>query len=98
LDKVKVGNAAQSTAAIGATYELVKRVKIDANYLYATNLYADFNPTYLTSVSDKGSLKLPSYGLVDAGFSYKLLLGQNRGDSVLFRLNVNNVLDAVYIS
>jgi hypothetical protein len=41
---------------------------------------------------------LPSYGLVDAGVSYKLLLGQNRGDSVLFRLNVNNVLDAVYIS
>lgn len=98
LDKVKVGNAAQSTAAIGATYELAKRVKIDANYLYATNLYADFNPTYLTSVSDKGSLKLPSYGLVDAGFSYKVLLGQNRDDSVLFRLNVNNVLDAVYIS
>jgi hypothetical protein len=28
-----VGNAAQSTAAIGATYELAKRVKIDANYL-----------------------------------------------------------------
>jgi outer membrane receptor protein involved in Fe transport len=66
--------------------------------IYATNLYADFNPTYLTSVSDKGSLKLPSYGLVDAGFSYKVLLGQNRDDSVLFRLNVNNVLDAVYIS
>jgi outer membrane receptor protein involved in Fe transport len=43
-------------------------------------------------------LKLPSYGLVDAGFSYKVLLGQNRDDSVLFRLNVNNVLDAVYIS
>ena len=98
LDKVKVGNSAQRTAALGATYELVKRVKIDANYLYATNLYADFNPTTLTSASNRASLKLPSYGLVDAGLSYKMLVGQNRDDSVLFRLNVNNVFDKIYIS
>jgi hypothetical protein len=81
LDKVKIECGAKYSGN-GATYELgVKKCTI-----YATNLYADFNPTYLTSVSDKGSLKLPSYGLVDAGFSYKVLLGQNRDDSVLFRL------------
>jgi hypothetical protein len=67
LDKVKSGQCGAKYSGNGATYELAKG-KIDANYLYATNLYADFNPTYLTSVSDKGSLKLPSYGLVDAGF------------------------------
>ena len=41
---------------------------------------------------------MPSYGLMDAGFTYKMLVGKNRDNSVIFRLNVNNVLDETYIS
>lgn len=98
LDKVKVGNAAQTTASIGATYEVVKRVKVDANYRYENRLYAGFDATKLTSATNKGALELPSYGLVDAGFSYKMLVGKNKDNSVNFRLNVNNVFDTVYIA
>ncbi len=41
---------------------------------------------------------MPSYGLVDAGFSYKIFVDKKRGDSFNLRLNVNNVLDEVYIA
>jgi hypothetical protein len=36
--------------------------------------------------------------LVDARLSYKRLVGQDGDNSVSFRLNVNNVLDEVYVS
>jgi len=98
LDKVKVGNAPQTTASIGATYEVVKRVKVDANYRYTERNYANMFPTDFQSDVNKGVLELPAFGLVDAGFSYKLLVGKDKSDSVNFRLNVNNLLDGIYIS
>jgi len=98
LDKVKVGDAAQVTAALGASYEVVKRVTLDANYRHSDKLYASISPGNFESSTNKGSLELPSYGLMDAGFSYKMLVGKNKDNSVNFRLNVNNVLDEVYIA
>ncbi|MCD0464628.1 TonB-dependent receptor domain-containing protein [Flavobacterium sp. ENC] len=98
MDKVKVGDAAQMTASLGASYEVLTRVTVDANYNFNDKLYAGINPTNFTSQNNKGSLELPSYGLVDAGFSYKMLVGQNKDKSVNFRLNVNNLLNEVYIA
>ncbi len=98
LDGVKVGDAAQMTTSIGASYEVFTRVKMDVNYRTADNLYASIDPSKFGSQTNKGSLQLPSYGLMDAGFSYKMLVGKNKENSVNFRLNVNNVLDEVYIS
>nr|MBP8156638.1 hypothetical protein [Leadbetterella sp.] len=98
LDGVKVGDAAQTTASIGASYEVLTRVFLDANYRYSDNLYASIDPGRFSSATNKGTLELPSYGLMDAGFSYKMLVGKNNSNSLHFRLNVNNVLDEVYIS
>jgi hypothetical protein len=98
LDKVKVGDAAQLTASLGASYEVVTRVTLDANYNYNDKLYASISPGNFASATNKGSLLLPSYGLMDAGFSYKMLVGKNKDNSVNFRLNVNNVLDETYIA
>ena len=98
LDKVKVGNAPQTTASIGATYEVLKRVKVDANYRYVERNYANMVPTNFQNELNKGVLELPAFGLVDAGFSYKMLVGKDKANSVNFRLNVNNVLDKIYIS
>lgn len=98
LDKVKVGDAAQTTASLGASYEVVTRVTVDANYNFNDKLYAAISPTNFASSTNKGSLQLPSYGVVDAGFSYKMLVGKNKGNSVNFRLNVNNLLDKIYIA
>nr|WP_315197954.1 TonB-dependent receptor [uncultured Flavobacterium sp.] len=98
LDKVKVGDAAQMTASLGAAYEVLTRVTLDANYNYNNNLYASIDPTTFSASNNKGSLELPSYGLVDAGFSYKMLVGERKDKSVNFRLNVNNVFDTTYIA
>ncbi len=98
LDGVKVGDAAQTTASLGASYEVLPRVIVDANYNYNNKLYAAISPANFSSATNKGSLELPSYGLVDAGFSYKLLVGKDKANSVNFRLNINNLFDTVYIA
>ena len=81
LDKVKVGDAAQMTASLGASYEVLTRVTLDANYNFNDKLYAGINPVNFSSATNKGSLELPSYGLMDAGFSYKIFVDKKRGDS-----------------
>lgn len=92
LDGVKVGDAAQFTAFLGADYNILDNLSVDAGYRFADNLYAQFDAT---DIGPEGSLKLPSFGLVDAGLSYGLPLGESR---LSFRLNVNNVFDTTYIA
>ncbi|MGY8918226.1 MAG: TonB-dependent receptor, partial [Flavobacteriales bacterium] len=60
-------------------------------------LYADYSITdsEFTNPGNKGALKLPSYGLVDLGSTFKFNLF---GNKARFRLNVNNLLDTVYIA
>ena len=92
LDGVKVGDAAQFTAFIGADYNIVDNLSVDFGYRFAGNLYADFDAT---DVGPDGALKLPSFGLADAGASYSIPFA----DKMLsFRLNVNNVFDTTYIA
>ena len=100
IKDVKVGDAAQTTASLGATYEILERFKIDGNYRYIDNLYASIDPVNFRTqaANDKGSLQLPGYGLLDAGISYKMLVGKEKDKSVDLRFNMNNVLDEVYIA
>lgn len=92
LDGVKVGDAAQFTAFIGADYNILDNLGVDFGYRFADNLYADFDAT---DIDENGALKLPSFGLADAGISYGLPIGDSR---LSFRLNVNNVFDTTYIA
>lgn len=96
LDGIKVGDAAQFTASIGAAYEFLKNLKIDGNYRYSDNLYADINATDFDNEDNNGSLELPGFGLLDAGLSYSLPWLDNQ--TVDIRFNMNNVLDETYIS
>lgn len=98
LENVKVGDAAQMTASLGASYEVLTRVTLDANYNFNDNLYAAISPDKFSKADNKGSLELPSYGLMDAGVSYKMLVGAKKDQSINFRVNVNNVLDETYIA
>lgn len=92
LDGVKVGDAAQFTAAIGADYNILDNLSVDLGYRFADNLYADFDAT---DIDEDGALKLPSFGLADAGVSFRLPLGEN---ALNFRVNVNNLFDTTYIA
>lgn len=97
LDGVKVGDAPQFTASIGADYEIIEGLGVDANYRYVDNLYADFDATDALGEENFEALKLPSFGLVDAGASFRLPIGKNN-NNLNFRVNVNNVFDTMYIS
>jgi iron complex outermembrane receptor protein len=91
VDGGKVGDAAQTTWGLGAKYEAFTRFSVDADW-------RTYNDVYANTGAIKENLMLPNYDLVDAGISYKLMIGQAKTNSVTFRVNVNNVFDEVYIS
>jgi len=95
LDGVKVGNAAQFTASLGADYEIINNLKVDATYRFADNLYASYDATDALDNPDFEVFELPSFGLLDLGVSYGVNLGDNK---LGFRVNMNNVTDNIYIS
>jgi outer membrane receptor for ferrienterochelin and colicin len=97
LDGVKVGNNAQTTMAIGAAYEIINGLNVDANLNYSEKLYGNVSPTSFQSVNNKGAMELPGFATTDAGVSYKLPISEKIG-SLNFRLNVNNVFDKIYIN
>jgi outer membrane receptor protein involved in Fe transport len=97
LDGVKVGNNAQTTMALGAAYEILKGLNVDANLNYFEKLYGNINPVNFGSATNKGALELPGYATTDAGVSYKWVISDKFG-ALNFRLNVNNVFDKVFIN
>ena len=96
LDGVKVGDAAQTTAALGANYTFFKNFNAGLNWRYAANLYADIDVTDFDQEDNDGSLELPSFHLVDARINYNWHL--KGGKSLEFSVNVNNLFDTLYIS
>ena len=96
LDGVKVGDAAQTTAALGLNYRCLKGFRAGLNWRYASSLYADIDVTDFDSEDNDGSLELPSFNLVDARLAYNWELKGSK--SLEFSVNVNNLFDELYIS
>ncbi len=96
LDGVKVGDAAQTTAALGLNYRFLKGFRAGLNWRHATSLYADIDVTDFDSEDNDGSLELPSFNLVDARLAYNWELKGSK--SLEFSVNVNNLFDELYIS
>ena len=94
LKGAKVGNAAQFTSALNVDYKVGKVLNFDLGYRFVDGLYADYSivDDVFTQPENAGALKLPSYGLVDFGTTARL------GQKWTVRLNVNNLLDKVYIA
>ena len=93
LKDAKVGDAAQFTSNLNLDYRIGK-TNIDLGYRYVDGLYADYSivDAVFTQPDNAGAIKLPSYGLVDAGVTTRF------GTHWTLRVNVNNLLDKVYIS
>ncbi|GEN73260.1 TonB-dependent receptor [Chryseobacterium lathyri] len=106
LDGLKVSDAAQTTAAIGATVKPVKNLDIYGTWRYYDNLYGTFsinsgfiigeNGQIPAARAEKGSLKAPSYNLTDVGASYTFDL--KNGQRLILSANVYNLFDTTYIS
>lgn len=99
IDGVEIGNVAQLTAGLGATYEVVDRLKLDANWNFYGNIYGntDLTSSDWEDENNKGAIKLPNYNTVDTGLSYKMLVGEDKLNSLNFRINVNNLFDELFI-
>jgi outer membrane cobalamin receptor len=93
LKGAKVGDAAQTTAYFSADYKVVKSTSVDLGVRLVDGLYADYSiiDAEFYTPDNRGAVKLPSYGLVDLGLTHRV------GDFTL-RLNVNNLLNTVYIA
>lgn len=90
VDGGEVGDAAQTTFGLGADWRISNRFSIDADYRHYADLYANVGAV-------KDNLKLPSFGIMDFGASYRLPIGQ-KTNNLYFRGNINNLFDKKYIS
>ncbi|WP_252938180.1 TonB-dependent receptor [Roseivirga pacifica] len=96
---LKVGDAAQTTAALTGEYRLLPEFKISVDFNYYANLYASFDP--LSRRGDVGSAaapqawKVPEWTTFDLRLKYDFKIGDF--DASLFG-NVNNVFDTEYIA
>lgn len=93
LEDEKIGDAAQTTFSLGATYSIAKIVTLYADWIYYDNLYAQWS---VTDNLEEGILELPEYNLLDLGLSVNAYTSD--AFRVQVRGNVNNVLDEWYIS
>ena len=94
LKDAKVGDAAQPTFLLGIDQRLGDKVRVDLDYRFVDNLYADYSITdsAFTQPDNPGALQLPSFGLVDFGASFFA------GNGWSLRANINNLLDTTYIA
>lgn len=92
LDGLQVGGAAQVTGGLSAFYELFERFNIDGTWNFYNDLYSQGDAS-----KDAPPIALPSYNTVDFGLSYKMLVGEDKAKSILFRANINNAFDEIYL-
>ena len=96
LDGVKVGDAAQFTTNLEMIVRPLENLKLSANLYSASRLFAQINAEDFDSADNQGSLRLPSYTLMDFGAYYKFNFG---GDGQLsIAANLNNAFDTEYIA
>lgn len=104
IDDVKVGDAAQTTLALGMLYKFWEKTSITVDYNYFGDLYADFEVSSNDSedpipVEDipvaSSAWKMPNYHTFDASLRHGFKIGDF--DTTL-TLRVNNIFDTEYIS
>lgn len=95
IEDLKVGDAAQTTMALGANYEVFPGTKVRVDYNYYANFYADFDPNSRTTEDAPQSWEVPDYGIFDLGLTHDFKLGKLNGTIIG---NINNIFDTEYIA
>ncbi|NME72935.1 TonB-dependent receptor, partial [Flammeovirga aprica] len=95
MEGAEVGNSAQTTMAIGVSYEVLPKLRLDADWNYYGQLYADYDVTRLDDprYNETSMYQLPNYNLFDIGASYGFKMG---GFDGLVNFRVNNLFDTDY--
>lgn len=98
LKDVHVGNSAQLTSSLGASWKPFKGFKVYADYTFFGKNYADFDPQNRVNEKDAGvdAWKLPDYGTVDLGMNYRFNISKDV--RMVVYGNVNNLLNTEYVA
>ncbi|MCL5127013.1 TonB-dependent receptor [Algibacter sp. L4_22] len=94
IEDLHVGDAAQTTLALGLNYKLTPDTRVVLDYNYFGDLYADYDPSDRGEPGDD-AWKLPDYGLFDAVVSHGFKFGPF--DATLTG-RINNVFDTEYVT
>ena len=78
IEDLKVGDAAQTTFALGANYEVLEDVNLRLDYNYYDNYFADFDPNNRSTADQGQAWEAPAYGLLDFGLTYGFDIGSLR--------------------
>ena len=93
IGDVHIGDAAQTTAAIGVNYDFLNGFRIGVDYNYYDRLFADYGK--IDDLEGEDTWQVPSANVFDANARYKFRLGNF--DASLFG-KVSNLFDTVYIT
>jgi len=94
---LKIGDAAQTTAAVGVDYELFKGFLLMGDFNYAADIYAYFDVLGRGTAEDEGvqPWKMPDFGLFDFGMSYSFPIA---GFDASLYGRINNAFDTEYVA
>ncbi|NNK28413.1 MAG: TonB-dependent receptor, partial [Flavobacteriaceae bacterium] len=95
IKDLPVGDAAQTTFALGANYKFTNETRLSIDYNYFDNLYADFDPSNRGTQGAPDAWKVPAYGIFDAAFKHGFEFGEF--DAIL-TARMNNIFDTEYIA
>jgi outer membrane receptor protein involved in Fe transport len=92
---LKVGDAAQTTFALGANYKLGSKSNIYVDYNFAGNNYASYDVTNRGSNDLPDVWEIPDFGLFDVGLRHSFDLGSFEATLIG---KINNVFNTEYVS
>ncbi len=91
-----VGDAAQTTLALGLDYRLMPDLRISMDYNYYARLFADYDPTDRSDESSRGvePWQIPAFGTLDLNIAYDFEVS---GLKASLYGNVYNLTDEKYV-
>jgi hypothetical protein len=97
IKDLKVGDAAQTTTALGLNYKFWEKTSVTVDYNYYADLYADYDPNDRQDIATSGvqAWEVPSYGIFDASLRHGFEFG---GFDATVTARMNNVFNTEYIS
>jgi len=97
IKDLHVGDAAQTTMALGMNYELMPKTNLIIDYNYYDNLYSRYDPNGRSDPNNRSDAwEVPSFGTFDLIFRHGFNIGDDFDATLTARMY--NVFDTEYIS
>jgi len=97
IKDLHVGDAAQTTMALGMNYELMPKTNLIIDYNYYDNLYSRYDPNGRSDPDNRSDAwEVPSFGTFDLIFRHGFNIGDDFDATLTARMY--NVFDTEYIS